>query len=147
MNFSDDNYFMKIALEEAKIAFDESEIPIGAVLTIENKIIAKFHNQTEKLIDSTAHAEILCLTAAFGHLGVKYLPNATLYVTLEPCIMCAGALFWAQIGKLVYGANDSKRGYTTVNNNILHPKTEVISGIYKEESKLLLKEFFKNLRK
>ncbi len=142
----DDNYFMKIALEEAKIAFEKGEIPIGAVLTVENKIIAKFHNQTEQLIDSTAHAEILCLTSAFEFLGVKYIPNATLYVTLEPCIMCAGALYWAQIGKLVYGASDSKRGYTTLNNNILHPKTKVVKGVCKEECELLLKEFFKNIR-
>ena len=141
-----DEYFMGIALQEAASAGDEGEIPVGAVVVSHNRIIAKGHNQTERLTDVTAHAEVLAITAAEQFLGSKYLPQCTLYVTLEPCVMCAGALFWAQIGRLVIGAPDPKRGYSLVQPSLLHPKTRLTKGILAEESLALLAKFFRGLR-
>ena len=137
---------MKIALKEAQTAFEEGEIPVGAVVVVENTIIAKAHNQTERLTDISAHAEIMAITAAAGFLGAKYLVDARLYVTLEPCVMCAGALAWAQLGTLIYGATDEKRGFSRLNENILHPKTKIIADILKEDCEEILKIFFKQLR-
>lgn len=142
---SDDN-FMKEALRQASISMEEKEIPVGAVITCNNRIIAKAYNQIERLNDSTAHAEIIALTSAFNYLGNKYLTECTLYVTLEPCVMCAGALFWSQIGGLVYGASDPKRGFTLIKKNILHPKTKVKGGILFGECKALLDKFFTDIR-
>ena len=136
-----DIYFMKKALEEAEKAFEAGEIPVGAIITINNMIIAKTHNLTEKLNDVTAHAEIQAITAASEFLGGKYLKNCTLYITLEPCVMCAGALYWSQIGKIVCSARDEKRGYHLY-GNLLHPKTEIVYGILEKESSELLKNFF-----
>ncbi|MCS6821083.1 MAG: tRNA adenosine(34) deaminase TadA [Microscillaceae bacterium] len=141
-----DEYFMRKALEEARKAFYEQEIPVGAVLVAENRIIAKAYNQTERLIDVTAHAEILALTAGSHALQAKYLPQCTLYVTLEPCLMCAGAIYWSQIKKLVYGASDLARGFSRVGVQVLHPKTQVIAGILATECSELMTSFFKNLR-
>ncbi|MFA6924339.1 MAG: nucleoside deaminase [Bacteroidales bacterium] len=145
LNFSDD-YFMKEALKEAQKAFDKDEIPIGAVVVCENKIIARAHNQTETLNDTTAHAEMLAFTSATNFLGGKYLNKCTLYVTLEPCVMCAGACYWTQIKQIVYGASDEKRGYSLLNKKILHPKTKVISEVLEKECSEILKEFFKKKR-
>ncbi|MDF1863378.1 MAG: nucleoside deaminase [Saprospiraceae bacterium] len=141
-----DNHFMKKALQEAQIAFEEGEVPVGAVVVCENRIIAKAHNQTERLTDVTAHAEILAITSAAEYLGSKYLNECTVYVTLEPCVMCAGALAWAQIGRIVYGANDDSKGFMRFGKRILHPKTKVEFGILMEECSNLLKSFFKNKR-
>ena len=146
MNYKTDEYFMQIALREAEEAFEEGEIPVGAVIVLGDKIIAKAHNLTQTLNDVTAHAEMQALTSAFHFLGAKYLNDCTLYVTLEPCVMCAGALYWAQIGKMVYGAPDPKRGYTLVNTSLLHPKTEVVKGVLEKECQNLLEVFFKKLR-
>ncbi|MDL2239629.1 nucleoside deaminase [Bacteroidales bacterium OttesenSCG-928-K03] len=140
-----DVFFMREALKEAKLAFEEGEIPIGAVAVYKDRIIARAHNTTERLNDCTAHAEILCITAANEFIGSKYLHDITIYVSLEPCMMCAGALFWSQVSKLVYAANDEKRGFSR-HTGILHPKTEVIKGILKEEAESLLNEFFRTLR-
>jgi len=137
---------MREALKEAKKAFDLSEIPVGAVVVAGNKIIARGHNQTEQLTDATAHAEMLSITAAANYLGSKYLNECTLYVTLEPCVMCAGALHWTQLHKLVYGASDVQRGYSLVSSPLLHPRTEVVSGVQGGESKVLIDTFFKNMR-
>lgn len=142
----DDTYFMRQALQEAHRAAEEGEVPVGAVIVSQNRIIARGHNQTELLTDVTAHAEIIALTAAADFLGGKYLPDCTLYVTLEPCAMCAGALAWAQLGRLVYGASDEKRGFMRYGKSMLHPKTKVEFGFLNEECKLLLKEFFKAKR-
>lgn len=136
-------FFMKEALKEARKAFDEGEIPVGAVVVCNQQIIARAYNQTEKLKDVTAHAEMLVFTAAEGYLSGKYLKDCVLYVTLEPCVMCAGAAFWTRLGKMVYGARDEKRGYTLLPNNILSPFTNVIGGILKEECLAFLKEFFR----
>jgi tRNA(adenine34) deaminase len=143
-----DVQFMKIALLEAQKAFDAEEVPVGALVVMQGKIIAKAHNQVELLNDSTAHAEILALTTAFQHLGSKYLPDATLYVTLEPCFMCSGALYWSKIGRIVYGAYDEKHGYRSIagSKNPLHPKTEITGGIMEEECAELMKSFFKMRR-
>ena len=141
-----DEYFMKRAFAEAIQAFDEGEIPVGAVVVAGNKIIARAHNLTETLNDVTAHAEMQAITAAANHLGGKYLDDWTLYVTLEPCAMCAGALGWAQTGRIVFGASDSKRGYQRFAPNALHPKTEVLGGVLETECAELLQEFFKNKR-
>jgi len=141
-----DEYFMQMALIEAEEAFEQGEIPVGAVVVLDNKVIARAHNLTQTLNDVTAHAEMQALTSAFHFLGAKYLNDCTLYVTLEPCVMCAGALYWAQIGKLVYGADDPKRGYSLVSDSLLHPKTEVVKGIYANESQALLEMFFKKCR-
>jgi tRNA(adenine34) deaminase len=142
----DDTYFMKQAFFEAQKAFDKDEIPVGAVIVCNNIIIARGYNLTEQLTDVTAHAEMQAITSAANYIGGKYLKDCTIYVTLEPCVMCAGALGWAQIGKLVYGASDEKRGYSFFAPNALHPKTEVVSGIMKEECGEIVKEFFKKKR-
>ena len=144
---SDDRYFMKEALKEAQKAYEKDEVPIGAVVVCQNKIIARAHNNTETLNDVTAHAEMLAFTAASDYLGGKYLVDCTLYVTLEPCLMCAGALYWTQIGKLVYGAHDDKQGYRRTDQKILHPKTIVVGEVMENECCHLLKTFFENKRK
>lgn len=146
MDLYTDEYFMREALKEAKKAFDQGEIPVGAVVVCQNKILARSHNQTELLTDATAHAEMLAVTAAANHLGSKYLNECTLYVTLEPCVMCAGALHWTQLQKLVYGASDVQRGYSLVSTPLLHPRTEVVKGIKKDECSSLVLEFFKKMR-
>ncbi|MFN4145725.1 MAG: nucleoside deaminase [Runella sp.] len=141
-----DEYFMQLAIYEAEAAAQAGEIPVGAVVVCRDRIIAKAHNQTEHLTDVTAHAEILAITAAAHYLGSKYLRDCTLYVTLEPCAMCAGALYWAQIGRIVYGASDEKRGYSMVKPTLLHPKTIVKKGVLEENITQLLKIFFQKLR-
>ncbi len=141
-----DEYFMREALKEASYAFEEEEIPVGAVVVCRNRVIARAHNQTERLNDVSAHAEMLALTAAANNLGGKYLDECTLYVTLEPCVMCAGALSWAQLGRLVVGAPDPKRGCFRLQDNVLHPKTEIVTGVMEGECSALLKEFFQGLR-
>jgi tRNA(adenine34) deaminase len=146
MELYTDEYFMREALKEAKKAFDIREIPVGAVMVCQNRIIARAHNQTGKLTDATAHAEMLAVTAAANYLGSKYLNECTLYVTLEPCVMCAGALHWVQLQKLVFGASDVQRGYSLVSSPLLHPKTEVVKGVKADECKVLIDQFFKNLR-
>lgn len=142
-----DTYFMQQALAEAQKAYEAGEIPVGAVIVCENRIIARAHNQTEQLTDVTAHAEILALTAASTHLGSKYLPHCTLYVTLEPCVMCAGALAWAQIGRIVYGASDDKKGFMQFGGKqLLHPKTKLELGVLEEDAARLMKAFFRTKR-
>jgi tRNA(adenine34) deaminase len=142
MEFSlDDTYFMKMALQEAEAAFEKGEVPIGAVITVNDRIIARAHNLTEQLADVTAHAEMQAITAASNFLGGKYLNNCTLYVTLEPCQMCAGALYWSQISRVVFGAYDPQRGFTAVGGRI-HPKTVLVGGIMENEASSLLKQFF-----
>lgn len=140
-NLFDDVYFMKKALQEAEAAFEKGEVPIGAVIVIDNKIIARAHNLTELLNDVTAHAEMQAITAAANFLGGKYLINCTLYVTLEPCQMCAGALYWSQISKIVYGSRDELRGCLNLKTK-LHPKTKIIGGVMDKEASDLLKRFF-----
>lgn len=137
----DDTYFMKKALQEAELAFEHGEVPVGAVIVAKNRIIGRAHNLTEQLHDVTAHAEMQAITSAANFIGGKYLKGCTLYVTLEPCQMCAGALYWSQISKIVYAASDLERGYTIMGTT-LHPKTEVISGIMEKEASELLKRFF-----
>jgi tRNA(adenine34) deaminase len=139
-------YYMNEALKMAKIAFEEGEIPVGAVVVCRKKIIARAYNQTEKLTDVTAHAEMLAITAAANALGSKYLPECALYITLEPCVMCAGACFWSQLGEIHYGASDPKRGFSKIPQYLLHPKTKLSSGLLAQESKQLLDEFFRQLR-
>lgn len=143
-----DEYFMMHALKEARIAFDEDEIPIGAVIVVKDKIIARGHNMTERLNDPTAHAEMIALTSAFNSLGSKYLPDATLYVTVEPCLMCAGAIYWSKIGRIVYGADDEKNGHKRITgiNWPFHPKAEVMNGVLQKECAQLMKDFFKAKR-
>lgn len=141
-----DEYFMQQALREARAAMAEGEIPVGAVVVSQDSILARCHNNTERLHDVTAHAEMMAITAATEVLGAKYLTDCALYVTLEPCIMCAGALGWAQIGRIVYGAADPRRGFTQVKGTVLHPKTAVSGGVMAEECEALLKEFFKGKR-
>ncbi|HVX50291.1 MAG TPA: nucleoside deaminase [Chitinophagaceae bacterium] len=143
-----DEYFMQFALREAQIACDEDEVPIGAVVVVQNKIIARGHNQVERLGDATAHAEMIALTAAFNYLGAKYLPDATLYVTVEPCLMCSGAMYWSKLKRIVYGAPDDKNGYKhiTGSNWPFHPKTELVQGILQTECTQLVKNFFKAKR-
>ena len=136
-----DIYYMQQALKEARYAFDEGEIPIGAVVVYNDSIIARAHNLTERLKDVTAHAEIMAITSAANYLGGKYLTDCTLYVTLEPCVMCAGALSWAQIGRIVFGAADEKRGFSRI-GGILHPKTDVVGGVMSGECKELIQNFF-----
>lgn len=140
-----DEYFMKKALQEAEIAFEKDEIPVGAVIVVNNTVIARTHNLTELLHDVTAHAEMQAITSAANFLGGKYLKSCTLYVTLEPCQMCAGALYWSQISKIVFGATDTKRGYKTLGTQI-HPKTEVVSGILEKECAELMTNFFQKKR-
>lgn len=139
-------YFMREALKEAHKALEKGEVPVGAVVVCQNKIIARAHNQTEQLNDATAHAEMLAVTSAANYLGSKYLSECTLYVTLEPCVMCAGALHWVQLQKLIYGAEDAQRGYSLIRSPLLHPRTEVLKGIGGQESKELINLFFKRLR-
>ncbi|MBS1638120.1 MAG: nucleoside deaminase [Bacteroidetes bacterium] len=146
MELYSDDYFMNEALKEAQKAFDADEVPVGAVVVADNKIIARAHNYTEHLTDVTAHAEMQAITAAASAIGGKYLTDCTLYVTLEPCVMCAGALQWAQVSRIVYGASDSKRGYSTIPQNILHPKTTVTRGILEEPCGEIVKRFFKSKR-
>ena len=143
----DDTYFMRKALDEARVAFDMDEIPVGAVVVCQNRIIAGAHNLTERLCDVTAHAEMQAITAAANSLGGKYLTDCTLYVTLEPCVMCAGAIGGAQIGRVVFGAADDKRGYRRFAPEALHPKTEVTSGVLADACSALLREFFAKKRK
>lgn len=143
-----DEYYMMQALKEARKAFEEDEVPVGAVIVLNEKVIARGHNMMEKLNDPTAHAEMIALTSAFNLLGSKYLSEAILYVTVEPCLMCAGALYWSKIGKVVYGAGDEKNGYkkTTEAKSPFHPKTELIYGVMKDECSQLMKDFFKQKR-
>ena len=138
--------FMKMALEEAKAAASEGEIPVGAVVVCKDMVIARAHNLTETLTDVTAHAEMQAITAAASYLGGKYLDQCTLYVTLEPCTMCAGAIGWSQLQRLVYGASDDKRGYTIYAPNVLHPKTEVVKGVMADECAQIVQEFFRKRR-
>lgn len=142
----DDSFYMRQALNEAVKAFEKGEIPIGAVIVCQNRIIARAHNLTETLNDVTAHAEMQAITAAANTLGGKYLNECTLYVTVEPCPMCAGALGWAQLKRLVYGADDEKRGYHVYAPNVLHPKTEVVKGVLADEAAELMRSFFKSKR-
>jgi len=153
-----DQYYMLQAIKEAKKAYEDGEVPVGALIVINNKIIAKGHNQVERLNDPTAHGEIIALTSAFNFLGSKYLPEATIYITVEPCLMCAGALYWSKIGRVVYGADDEKNGYKKymipcpsleelgVAPWPFHPKTELANGVLKEECAALMKEFFRARR-
>ena len=143
-----DEQYMQQALKEAQKAFEIDEVPVGAVVVMNDSIIARAHNQVELLNDSTAHAEILALTTAYNSLGSKYLPDATLYVTIEPCLMCSGALYWSKIGRIIFGAYDDKNGYrkTAGNNNPFHPKTIIIGGILEDECSKLMKDFFKARR-
>ena len=145
INPFDDTYFMRKALQEAELALAQGEVPIGAVIVCQNQIIAKGHNQVETLRDATAHAEMLAFTAATNYLGSRYLKDCTLYVTLEPCQMCAGAAFWSQIGKIVFGATDEQRGYQHWHCKV-HPKTAVTGGVLASESEALLKTFFERMR-
>lgn len=155
----DDNYFMKKALQEAQLAFDTNEVPVGAVVIMQNKVIGRGHNLTETLKDPTAHAEMMALTAAFAHMGAKYLPDASIYITVEPCHMCAGALYWSKIGRIVYGAPDIKNGYRKFLCNcsgnekndklelaVFHPKTELVTGIMQAECGELMTSFFQRRR-
>lgn len=139
-------WYMQKALQEAAIAGEAGEVPVGAIIVANDKVIARAHNQTQTLTDVTAHAEMLAITSAANHLGGKYLTNCTLYVTLEPCIMCAGALFWSQISRIVIGAADPKRGFSTLGKPVLHPKTEVVWDISADECTDMLLSFFKGLR-
>lgn len=141
-----DLYYMQEAYKQALLAFDSEEVPVGAIVVCGKKIIARTYNQTEKLHDVTAHAEMLAITAAANYLNGKYLNQCALYVTLEPCLMCAGALAWAQVGKLVYGAADRRKGYSLIEKPVLHPKTLVLEGVMADKSELLLAEFFRKLR-
>ena len=143
---TDDNFYMKQALIEAQRAAERGEVPVGAVVVCRDRIIARGHNLTETLLDVTAHAEMQSITAAANCLGAKYLTGCTLYVTVEPCVMCAGAIGWAQIARLVYGAADDKRGYSKFAPKALHPKTEVKAGVMEEECARLMKDFFKSRR-
>ena len=146
MNFSEE-YFMKMAYREAEKALEKDEIPVGAVVVMNQMVIGRGHNLTQTLQDVTAHAEMQAITAATNHIGAKYLNDCTLYVTLEPCVMCAGAIAWAQMGSLVYGASDPKKGFTLIEHNILHPKTLVKRGIMEQECGEIIKEFFNKKRR
>ena len=143
-----DEYFMQLALKQAEQAFEEEEIPVGAIVVQQNRVIARGYNMTEKLKDPTAHAEMIALTAALSHLGAKYLPDATLYVTVEPCVMCAGALYWSKLHRIVWGAADPKNGFSRVQPTVspFHPKTEITTCILETECAALMKAFFKNKR-
>ena len=145
-----DEYFMQQALKQALQAFDEDEVPVGAVVVVDNKIIAKGYNQVEKLNDCTAHAEMIALTSAFSYLNSKYLPEAMLYVTVEPCLMCAGAMYWSKIGTLVYGADDDKQGgisFCASQRKVLHPKTTIVKGVLQDDCTQILKKFFEQRRR
>jgi tRNA(adenine34) deaminase len=147
MEYSDD-YFMRQAIAQAQQAFEDDEVPVGAVIVQNNKIIARAHNQVERLNDCTAHAEIIALTSAFSALGGKYLPDAAIYITVEPCLMCAGALYWSKIGRIVYGASDEKNGYKHITKETFpfHPKTELVKGVMQNECAELMKAFFRKKR-
>lgn len=142
-----EDYYMREALKEAQKAFDAGEVPVGAVVVCQGRIVARGHNLTERLNDVTAHAEMQAITAAANNIGGKYLDDCTMYVSLEPCVMCAGALYWAQLGSLVYAADDEKKGFTLLERPLLHPKTKVCKGLLAEESRLLLQSFFAERRK
>ena len=146
MNFNTDEYYMREALKEALKASQQGEVPIGAVVVAKNKIIARAHNLTERLTDVTAHAEMQALTAAANFLGSKYLDECTLYVTIEPCVMCAGACYWAQLSKIVFGARDEKRGFLLLNKKILHPRTVLSGGVLEHDCASLMTSFFKSKR-
>ena len=146
-NPQQDEKFMRMALNEAERALSKREVPIGAVVVAGDRVIGRGYNLVETLMDATAHAEMQAITAAMSTLGGKYLNECTLYVTVEPCVMCGGALAWSQIGRVVYGAPDEKRGYSTYSERIMHPKTEVVKGVLKEECEALMKQFFAGLRK
>jgi tRNA(adenine34) deaminase len=146
-----DEHYMLQALKEARKAYEADEVPIGAVIVMRDTIIARGHNQTERLTDSTAHAEIITLTSAFNHLGSKYLPEASIYITIEPCLMCAGALYWSKIGRVVYGAEDEKNGYRRLVGAAspswpFHPATELVKGVLRDECARLMREFFQSKR-
>ncbi|HEX7414824.1 MAG TPA: nucleoside deaminase [Bacteroidia bacterium] len=147
MELFTDEYFMNEALKEAQKGYDADEVPVGAVIVCDNKIIARAHNLTERLNDVTAHAEMQAITSAASYIGGKYLNECVLYVTLEPCPMCAGALGWSQISKVVYAAKDDKKGFTKIDHQLLHPKTRVFDGVLQELSSNLIKKFFKEKRK
>ena len=142
-----DEKYMRMALEEAERALAKREVPIGAIVVAGDRVIGRGHNLVETLADATAHAEMQAITAAASTLGGKYLQQCTLYVTVEPCVMCAGAIAWSQVGRVVYGAADAKRGYSTISERILHPKTEVVAGVLAERSEELMQRFFADLRK
>ena len=142
-----DEKYMRMAIDEALRAFDKKEVPIGAIVVAGDRVIGRGHNLVETLMDATAHAEMQAITAAMSTLGGKYLDDCTLYVTVEPCVMCGGALAWSQIGRVVYGAPDLKRGYSTYSERIMHPRTEVVSGVLREECERIMQEFFRSLRK
>lgn len=139
-------YFMKLALKEAVYAFEEDEVPIGAVVVCKNQVIGKGYNQVEKLTDVTAHAEMIAITAASNYLGSKFLEECEIYVTVEPCLMCATALRWARIGKIIYGTGEPKTGFTTFQKTVLHPTTEIVSGVLENECAELMRQFFKGKR-
>ena len=141
-----DEKYMRLALEEAKLALEADEVPIGAIIVAGGRIVGRGHNLVETLVDVTAHAEIQAITAASSKIGGKYLNDCTLYVTVEPCPMCAGALAWSQIGRIVYGASDPKRGFSTISDNMLHPRTVITAGVLREECEALMKNFFAKLR-
>lgn len=141
-----DEAYMKEALKLAKRAYEEDEVPIGAIVVCQGKIIGKGYNLTERLNDVTAHAEMQAFTAAANYLGGKYLHDCTLYVTIEPCVMCAGASYWVQVSRIVYGARDEKRGYSSFNQGIIHPKTEIVHGVLESECTELIRSFFRNKR-
>jgi tRNA(adenine34) deaminase len=143
-----DEYYMNLAYKEAKKAFDDAEVPVGAVVVLNGQVIARGYNQVERLNDSTAHGEIIALTSAFNYLGSKYLPEASIYITVEPCLMCAGALYWSKISRIIWAANDEKNGHKRITepNWPFHPKTEIVTGIMKEECAALMKDFFKSKR-
>lgn len=143
-----DEYFMNLALKQAQIAFEEGEVPVGAIVVTQGKVIARGYNQTEKLKDPTAHAEMIALTSAFNLLGAKYLPDATLYVTVEPCLMCAGAIYWSKLSRIVWGADDEKNGHRRITgtNTAFHPKATVTTGVLADECASLMKTFFKERR-
>ena len=145
-DMADDTFYMKQALQEARKAFERGEVPVGAVVVCKDRIIARSHNLTETLNDVTAHAEMQAITAAANYLGGKYLADCALYVTVEPCVMCAGAIAWAQMGKLIYGAGDEKKGYSRLAPTALHPKTVVEKGVMEKECASIMKEFFKQRR-
>lgn len=145
-NLLSNEFFMRAALREATVAYEENEVPIGAVIVSNGKIIASEHNRTEQLCDVTAHAEILAITAAQMHLGAKFLTDCTLYITIEPCVMCAGAIKWGRLGRVVFGAPEAKFGFRTVSDKILHPKTELTTGVLEEECAALMKSFFAKRR-
>ena len=146
INHEKDEKYMRLAIEEAKLALEKEEVPIGAIIVAGGRIVGRGHNLVETLVDVTAHAELQAITAAASTIGGKYLNDCTLYVTVEPCPMCAGALAWSQIGRIVYGASDSKRGFSTIANNMVHPKTVVTSGVLREECERLMTDFFAKLR-